>query len=489
MAKPDPEPDPDPTPSVLYFTDRSRIVEGRARCMRKRYLEYHSGPSGYGIRPKKLAVPLPTGTGYHRTGELALRYMLEHQQVPSRDAFRAMVLQAVGEYLSRVSARGFLDTQDADNTRVIGEQCCLIEGLSWTMWKLLLPALHEQFAVVSVEEEDVIVLDCDCGLGDGLATYPEHEAKGCGGIGIQTRGDAGMRRRVDAALCVFDWKGDGNVHKYNWAEGFVENIQMALQVESLARLTGENVSGGVFIIGLHKGWRQADKARSDETGEWEVTAETAKIKYQQSPFCYGFYNPGDPPLEPVQWRASYSYQRWDEKKQKMVGTNLKGKGFLKTSLWQAELPDKPASYTTIEWWVEKYLEDATLAKQVKLAGPLFPPQHMVEAVKRSVVYEESRIKAGLWELWDIYERVQSFTDPEYLAALDKHFPQSWDCRKYNALCPYIPICRHDAGWENPLATGWFELRRPHHEPELQQVLARGVELPPEQDDEEQEVVG
>lgn len=468
-------------PTQLFLTQRSATEKSLARCMRLRFLEFCFG--GYGIRLKPRAIPLATGSALHRGGELSLLYMQEHNEVPSRDAMRGFIADAIGEYLEWCETRGFQQTESDDNERVMHEQICLIEGLAWTVWKILLPALHQHFVVVAVEQEDVLVWDCDCGLGDEQGDYTEHETRGCGGIGVQVRGDAYLRSRSSGELVCFDWKSDGNVHRYDWAEQFRASMQMALQVISGERLLGEPISGGVIVAGLHKGWRSKEKTLQEDGSYAEDPND--KTKYQQSPFCYAFRKPGNPPLEAEDWRFSYYYQEWDDKKGKMVGRSLKGKGFFKASLWGAELPDKPESYTTQEWLVENFMEDEALAKQVKLTPPLFPPQHMKDALKRAMIHHEKGIREALWLVWEELEKVDGdWSRPEFQAALDRHFPQSWDCRRYNTICQFARICDREAGWQDPLGSGFYENRRPNHEPELQQAIARGAELPPEQDEEE-----
>ena len=40
-------------------------------------------------------------------------------------------------------------------------------------------------------------------------------------------------------------------------------------------------------------------------------------------------------------------------------------------------------------------------------------------------------------------------------------------------------CFEEAGWEDPLGSGYYILRRPRHASELQQAVGRGL-LPPEE---------
>jgi hypothetical protein len=36
------------------------------------------------------------------------------------------------------------------------------------------------------------------------------------------------------------------------------------------------------------------------------------------------------------------------------------------------------------------------------------------------------------------------------------------------------LCFREAGWEDPIATGKFQPRLPHHAPETAQAIARGL---------------
>ena len=72
------------------------------------------------------------------------------------------------------------------------------------------------------------------------------------------------------------------------------------------------------------------------------------------------------------------------------------------------------------------------------------------------------------------------------AALNREAPQSWECRKYRSLCQFASICREEGDWGDPLRGGEFELRRPHHQQELDEMTARGIVPPADEWEEEEE---
>jgi hypothetical protein len=48
----------------------------------------------------------------------------------------------------------------------------------------------------------------------------------------------------------------------------------------------------------------------------------------------------------------------------------------------------------------------------------------------------------------------------------------------------MPLCFKQEGWNDPLGSGKYRLRRPHHQPELDAAVERG--LLPEQSEEDED---
>ncbi len=62
-------------------------------------------------------------------------------------------------------------------------------------------------------------------------------------------------------------------------------------------------------------------------------------KTQQSPLCYGWRRPGQPPFEQTDWAATYDYQDSEGKNRRL------GKGYARTGIWHLteDMPEVAAS--------------------------------------------------------------------------------------------------------------------------------------------------
>ena len=68
---------------------------------------------------------------------------------------------------------------------------------------------------------------------------------------------------------------------------------------------------------------------------------------------------------------------------------------------------------------------------------------------------------------------------EYQALLNALMPRSYNCRRFGKrhACQFEMLCFYREGWANPLGGGHYLPRRPHHQPELDQAIGRGLMLP------------
>lgn len=485
--------------SQLFLTDRSRIVNGWGRCRRRRWIEYHSAHTGFGVRPKKNAIPLITGISAHKVLELIFRWVLGNplpngaQQLPPRDVIRDFIITATQQYIQKVSGRGFLDAPTTDTERILREQCALLEGMIWGACRTVLPSILLEYKVVLVEEEHVLVLSCTCGLGDMVGRQHQHDARGCQGIGLMTRGDLILARWVDGALTYLDFKTDGDVNKWNWAEQFGVSIQGPLVIAAAEAYHDVQLTGGFMVLGLHKGWRRSEQ-EEDEFGDKHVTEASAKMKVQDSPFIYAFRRPANPPNWDEEWRSAWRWKGPDinQKTGELAGHTLQGKGFEKAPVWEAEFPMRPPGWSPIEYWVEA-MPEGKVAKQFKLAGPFVTTPVERQSILNGLIAEE---QAWRERLWKIYEAVVAASEKAPTAnplgnaavikVLDEQAPQTRECWRWNKVCEMYEICKMGQVWLDPVGSGQYELRRPHHDPETAQALAAGVQLPPEQDEDDEE---
>ena len=219
--------------------------------------------------------------------------------------------------------------------------------------------------------------------------------------------------------------------------------------------------------GLAKGSRRKEKG--DEGGR----------RKQQSALCYGYCRPGNPPLAADDWLPSYEY-RTDDGETKRASRAHRRRGVWELAesdwpVWEA-YRQQDSEMTAAELWV-RMLPATVLDAICFTLGPLNRQDAQIQSVRRSMLAEEERWQQILWEL---YEHAQgpapAFGEIESQALLDRLVPCSWNCRPFGAeaQCEFVPICHRHSGWQDPLSTGKYQMRRPHHQPELDQAIARGL---------------
>ncbi len=461
--------------SIIQLTDRSRFEVGLDRCQRLRLLQYHWGPSGYGIARKAASIPLATGTYYHVGLAAVLTYVQQHDALPPDEAVREAVREACDAYRRVVAVRGLADEGQRLDT-VVAEQCALIEGFIWSFSLSLLPWLHEQCRMVSVEHDDAKVLGCTCGLGDLIGGLEDHEARDCEGVGFQFRLDLITEYRTrPGVLAYWEFKGTsqtGERFDTQWETSPQFALGAVMEQERLGAPIAE-----AYVIGLIKGRREGD-AYNPETKRREGDLR------QQSVLCYGYYKPANPPMEQEDWQAEYeSKDEWGK------GHRLP-KAYQKRGVWElGQSVPLAEGVTPSEAWC-KSMPRELLAKQIQLIGPLQISQVLSHDILEELVAEETRWKGILYELYEALEAsAWDWTAAPYQAALRRLVPRSWSCRRFGKRyqCSMVAICFQHEGWESPLEHGFIQ-RRPHHSAELAQVTARGL-LPPEgwaEDEEERD---
>jgi hypothetical protein len=447
------------TASLLnWFTDRSRYKLGTSRCARARYLSYHAGPTGYGYTMKRDSLPLATGISVHQGLEGFTAILRDHDELPDLEQTRGVIAEVVAAYLARVEQRGFRGILDSEHTReTVREQATLIEGLLWALRLKFLPWLHQQYRVVRVEEERLHMLDA---LGEQC---------------LQLRTDLLAQRRGGQSLAYFECKTTG-WESDAWAEQWETDPQLALGTVDARELWGAEVTE-LYIVGLNKGRRQRDRYDPDER------------KKQLSPLCYGYCRPSNPPLQNDDWLPGYEWTTPEgETKRASRAHKRRGVWTLDDSDWptyQAYRTQNP-NMTAAEFWT-RWLPEGMRDKICFILGPMNRQDQQLASLLRSMAGEESRWQTVLWDLYELQSQGYSWASPEFQAMLDARVPCSWACRPFGKehQCEFVPICHRHVGWDDPLGSGQYQPRLPHHTPELQQAIARGL-LPGEAAEAEEE---
>ncbi len=464
-------------PLTLWLTDRSRYSTGTGRCARERYLKNHAGPTGYGFTKRRESLPLMTGSYTHEALEVLYKHLAQHDTFPSVPVIRGAINQAIAAYEKKIAHRGFRGLLASESSEVvIKEQCYLITGLIWAFCRTVLPWIFTNYKVLESEQESVYVLDCTCGLGSAVLDAEAHDAKGCHGIGQMLRQDCVAQHRQSGNLAYFEAKTSGWAMD-NWAPQWETKPQLAIGTFGLLEKYGKEVSEN-FIVGLYKGSRKTTKP-TDPCEE--------AVTRQESPFCYGYFKPGNPPLAVDDWKPAYEWI--DQYGQ----TQYARKPYAKEAVWTIEESDWPV-------WVESHASDPTLTpaevwtnwlpqsvieKQVFLVGPLNRQDVQIAALKRQIVGEERKWQNILWQLYEVQQDGHGWSSEEFQAQLDFQVPASWSCRQFGVKyeCPFTDLCFRKSGWEDPTSLEYIP-RRPHHSTELDQAVARG--LLPERSEEDDE---
>lgn len=462
-----------PAPTTIWLTDRSRIETGLDRCQRARFLNYHWGPSGYGVMRKAESIPLAAGIHYHGALAHLLEYVHHYDALPPDTVVRDGIRLAHQAYDQVITARGLAGLDQGQRLEdVVREQKTLIEGFVWAYRLSLLPWIHEQARVISVEHEDAKVIGCTCGLGDFVGTIAEHEARGCEGIGFQYRLDLLTEyRQRPGVVSYWEFKGTGQTGE-RWDTQWETMPQFPLGALMEQDRIGHPIHEA-WVVGLIKGRREGD------TYNPETKRREGELR-QQSVLCYGYKKPANPPLEEEDWQAEYEYRDEFGKGHRL------GKAYQKTGIWELA-PLMAASplvglqnfgdVSPSEFWC-KWMPQEVLAKQIALVGPLQVSQVLLHDIVEEVVAEEQRWKGILWELYQALEAGGfDWTGPTYQAALRRLVPRNFTaCRRYGKRhqCQFVPECFYHEGWQDPLGSGQFIVRRPHHAAELNQLISRGL---------------
>jgi hypothetical protein len=471
----------------LWLCDRSRYDRGLGQCNFARFKEYHSGPHGYGIRPKAQSVYASTGIYLHDVAKGIVDIFSNDwgsDIAKYRNDVRKVIHATVARYYRLIDARGFCEGDAAENIRIVEEQAALVEALGWIYYHKLLPWLMKEFELVSAELEEEMVADCTCGLPPGIGDFADHVARNCTGIGWMSRLDLILKRRSDGAVGWHEYKTSSNPHQDTWIAGWADNVQFASGLVAAERRLGYEISH-YYVHGFDKGRRK----------RMEYDPETRKYggpKKQDTFLCYAYYKPGNPPLGKEEWRTSSTWDEYDEKKGRVVGRKL-GKGYSKREVWKGNFEHKPPDQSAIEHWIE-WLGPERWDEKVVTIGPYNRPTHLISEWLLEMPANERRWQQKLWDLYEARQQAAAdiganATHPRIEAhpivqlALRRLFPRNWSgCKGYfGDDCEYTPICYKKPGWDDPLGSDLFVPRRPHHDPEVNQMVSRGIPVP-DQDD-------
>jgi len=448
--------------SKLWFCSRTPTVLGQTVCAYKRFLEYHSGPNGLGLRRKSTAVPLATGAAVHTGLELLGNWLKESDATTAPpDAVAWAATEAAARYEAKARKRGLLvtltdATAAAAIDQLILEQSTLVEAIVWIAALYWLPGVLTNYKIIDVEWEETIVLDCSCGLGEAIVDHHQHDQRGCAGIVQMGRADWLLVNRLNPAQIAYAEFKTKSSQRQSWELSWEHSGQLLVSMEAASRRIGTSVSEA-WIPTFYKGWRGRDRSEP-------LTAP----KTQHSPLCYGYFEAARPPFNDANWSAKY---RWVDD----IGRgHTLSKTYNKVAIWDEanEMAPCRAGASRVETWVTNFITSeivfAESSPLIKVVGPIPRPVNMVPKAMAAIVAEESRWRADL-------EFINSDgVRPEQV------IPRSWQCTGYDGTpCEFRPHCFDEPNWED-----LYEPRTPHHGTEKTAAEARGVTFASDEDEDE-----
>jgi hypothetical protein len=471
-------------------------------CARERWLRYHEGPSGLGITSVARPLPLAVGGAVHAGLAILLTGGDETEAVA---AALADFAQYAG-HLELATDEQVVLPDDPDLRRqmeggktayddyLYHEQAALIEGLVRAYARRRLRPLLEEYEVLEVEREGTWLLS--------QWEYPwEHNDKPddplrATQLWFMSRPDALLLNRRSRSLELLSYKttGQWDVRKERDAQHDMQGLSEAIEVEQrlgewwtelhVGKLTDAEFAALVpnapmrdYLVSLSapprilavryeyllKGERRKDK---DASARFGFTVRT-----QSSLLTRAHLNAGMAAGD-EQWNWSYDYIKEDGSPSKLYAKNWPGK-----AVWE---------HMSTKAWVD--LLDATHmavgeeGREMCWQGPAqasgFTAEHPLDSLflPPVLVYRSDDDLRDMVEQMEAAEvkvaegvaAVRAATDEgERRHLLNVYFPQTRRACEYPSTCSFVSICY---GGEDirrdPLRSGKFAVRVPHHTPEI-----------------------
>jgi hypothetical protein len=403
----------------------------------KRFLQYHL--YGTGIVKRGTSIPLATGSHSHEAIEYILKYVIENEEVPSEAVVRDAVDLAIDNYEKTISETDYEVEADNRVEHVYLEQATLVSGLVFAWASHILPGFLENFRVLAAEQEMEMILGCTCGLGP-VGTVEDHAKNDCDGVVLMSRPDIVAKDYMTEDLVYVEIKTGALIDNRT----FENDIQFPLAAAAI-EYHYEREMSHYYIHGLIKGRRA--NAYNPETRDYTLPPQ------QQSPLCYGWYQP------PVAGLTSE-----DIKFRK--GKGVSPARYSKTPIWEMVMENKPEGISKSEHYVNM-MDDEELGRHVGIFGPYdYPGQAVKETLEDITMVEKTNAEVFPY-VNDLVEE-HGLGHEDVQKALRAYVPRSWNCKNYNRLCEYHSLCIKRGNWDCPLEHTYadgkpvFEKRTPNH---------------------------
>jgi hypothetical protein len=130
---------------------------------------------------------------------------------------------------------------------------------------------------------------------------------------------------------------------------------------------------------------------------------------------------------------------------------------------------------------------SVLEKVIFVLGPMNRQDAQLTSLKRGVSRGGAQLAGHALESLRTAGPGPGWATEEFQARLDELIPRSWNCRPYGKehQCEFVKLCFKHSGWQDPLSLG-FVPRRPHHAPELEQAISRGLIVAEAEEEQEED---
>lgn len=236
-------------------------------------------------------------------------------------------------------------------------------------------------------------------------------ADSAGRIQVMVKPDLIVRRRTDNTHWYLEYKSTG-FKTQNWIEGWRYAIQLHVGCLAAEKVLGVPVEGAQ-IIGFYKGYPKDNKLRS--------------------PFTYAYHLEGVPGVVPERWSCEWT-RGWE-----LLPVHLYPGG--------------------MQAWVREEMDEELLIEQFPCTGPIPVRKDIVATFLAQLERRENQVLAYHAGMSD----------------LDTAFPQRFkSCRPLiGKPCPYIECCFSPSVAGDPIGSGLYQPRQPHHNMEVMELEGEG----------------
>jgi hypothetical protein len=445
----------------MRYTSRS-AAEAYQQCPRLRYNTYHH--SGVGLVPRTSSVPLVTGSAIHR----GVEHLANRLRLGEEPSVETAVGLAVQQYESDVSDAGFSGNglkTERQQWFTYQEQRALTEALIRAWAIIELPNIRARYKVLAVERE-VNPIELVPGVMFQAKVDMELQEVASGDLfNYSLKSCNQWNERSESA-----YKADLQGITETWAVE-EESKQQCEKWNTLSEITEELIEGSQFpasnlqkILAYYKSIKPVAKKLMGVRFCFLVKGVRKKPEYNSEDpnALYVTYNPlirGYKNFTPggINYAHSWFYPNPENKS----GKGILGKGWEPFNVWESDISIKDWINGIVAGQLQPECGNV-IGNHVITPTEYFRNDEDIRVGMEEVKHQEWMIDVGL-------KQIEEFSGSHGLegAGLNKMFPH-WrkSCEfMYGGQCSYHALCWKPEVTADPIGSGLYQIRTPHHEAE------------------------